>query len=275
MGKKAKVVLLIIIFISAIFNIAISWNGIANTMSWIFDYIARPMLILLLIISIITVIITTIYCFVKKKLILIVSISIFVCMVIYSSFVYSSFSISRPQPESMKVFIDLTDVENLNILNISNFNKSISKNEIRTSVLGKNTFEIEYYTWSGRQNDYSEDYSISQEIFGYDNTFFVNRKKLEEHLTFYYIEKDIWGFDITDNDIYSFTKDNINCTYVYKTKVNEHSPEYNLAYYSFVISNEEKIYVASYNLMCTNSFNFNAEQTTERILDELISKNCL
>lgn len=271
---KIKVFVLVFVFVSAIFNIAVSWGIIANTMSWIYDYIARPMLILLIIISIITVIIAIGYCFVKKKSFFIVTILAFACMIIYSSLVFSAFSHIRPQPKSMKVFLELTDIKNINILNISDLSKTVSENENRTSILGKNSFEVEYHTWSGRTNS-SENYNLTQEIFGSDNLFFVNHQKLINYLTNYYITNDVWNIGIIDDDIYSFTKGDVNCICVYKTKTSEHSPDYELAYYAFVISNNEKVYVASYELMCTNPFTFDAVQTTQRIVDELISNGCL
>lgn len=271
---KIRVFVLVFVFVSAIFNIAVSWGIMANTMSWIYDYIARPMFILLIIISIITVIIAIGYCFVKKKSFFIVTILSFAGMVIYSSLVFSTFSPIRPQPESMKVFLELTDVKRINILNFSDLNKTVSKNENRISILGKNSFEREYYTPSGRLND-SEDYDISQEVFGFENLFFVNYQKLINYLTNYYIINDVWNIGIIDDDIYSFTTGDVNCICVYKTKTSEHSPDYELAYYAFVIYNNKKVYVASYNLMCTNPFTFDSEQTTKRIVDELISNGCL
>ncbi len=276
MVKKSKIqiVFLAVVFISVIFNIAMSLPGITNTVSWIFGWICKPLLIILLLISIITVITAIIHCFVKKKSTLIITALIFACMTIYASFVYSSFSPIREQSKSTKVFSELTDINNINILNVSDMNKSISENTIFISIFGKNALEAEYYTPSGRQND-SEDYDFSQEIFVYENMFFVNRKKLSEDVKFYYTEKDIWGFNITDEDIHSFTKGNAVCTYTYKSETNSYSPDYELAYYSFVIYTNERVYVSSYDLMCTNSFVFDAEKTTEKIVDELISKGCL
>lgn len=272
--SKVKIVFLIFLFVSAIFNIAISWEIITNTMSWIFDYIARPIFIILLILSIVSLITAIIYCFIKNKTFFVIVLSIFVCMIAYSSFVFSSFSPARPKPESMQIFIDLTDVEKLNILNISDVNKTLSTNEIRASILGKNSFEIEYRTRSSSLKD-PEDYYLTQEIFGSDNLFFINNKRLINHLTNYYIKNDVYDIGIKDDDIYSFTKGDVNCTYVYKAKTNESLPDYELAYYAFVICNDENVYVASYDLMSTNPFTFDAEKATEKIVNELISNDCL
>lgn len=276
-GKsKVKVIFLVVVFVSTFFNIAISWGIIANAMSWIFDYIARPMLILLLIISIVTVIIAIGYCLVKKKSIFIITVSIFVCMVIYSSFVYSSFSQSRSKLESTKIFLDLTDVKNINILNTSDLNDVVYQDKIYASIFGKSAFEYYYDTLFDDNIEKESNYSITQETLSFDNIFFVNRKKLEEHLKFYYIEKDIWGFDITDNDIHSFIRDNVNCTYVYKTRINDYSKDNEeLAYYAFVIYSNDKLYVNSYYLRCENQFVFDSKKTTERIVNELINKGCL
>ncbi|MCH5189463.1 MAG: hypothetical protein J1F37_02760 [Oscillospiraceae bacterium] len=140
--------------------------------------------------------------------------------------------------------------------------------------MGKNSFEIEYRTRSSSLED-SEDYSLTQEIFGSDNLFFINNKTLINHLTNYYIKNDVWDIGITDDDIHSFATGDVNCTYVYKAKTNEFLPDYELAYYAFVICNDEKVYVAAYDLMSTNPFTFDAEKATEKIVNELISNDCL
>ena len=272
-GKsKIRLCFLILLILAAIFNIFLSLRIIAGTYGWIFNYIARPMFIFLLVVSIISLVIAIIYCFVKKRIIIVVF--AFVCMVVCASLVFSSFSLARPQPESMKIFLELTDVKNIDILNFSDLTKEVAEEEIRVCVFGKNAFEVSYTTPYGRLSE-SDNYTISQEIYSSDNMFFVNHQKLITRLTNYYIKNDIWDMGITDDDIHTFAKGDVKCSYVYISKPNEYSSKYDLAYYSFVIYTDEKVYASSYRLMCTNPFEFDSEKTTERIADELISKDCL
>lgn len=276
MEKKAlKSILLCIIYsVILIAMMCFLYENIIDSIDWLIFYLIRPMMIPVFLLLIISLLLAIIYCLIQKKSLIITSISIFACAVLGFFSVSALFTVTSPN--SAANYIDTVDIKNIGIL--TDPNPIIETNPggmLFFSKLGKQAFE---YNCEAEHKDNIErenDYNITQESLYFDNMFFVNRKKLQEHLTFYYIEKDIWGLGITEDDIHSFTTDNISCTYVYKNKSNENYYFNELAYYSFVVYTDEKIFFNSYYVRETVPFDFSAEETTERLVNELKSKGCL
>lgn len=244
-----------------------------DSIDWLIYYLIRPMMIPVILLLVISSLLVIIYCLRKKKSLIIISVGFFVFSILYFSSV--SLLFKTTPPVSVENYINTVDIKNIEILNIPNLIIETKTEGMFFSISGKQAFEYSCETVYDDTIERENDYAITQESLSFDNLFFVNRKKLEEHLTFYYIEKDIWGLDITDDDIHSFTKDNVSCTYVYKNKSNDKYYFNEFAYYAFVVYTDEKIFFNSYYVRENVPFNFNAEKTTERIVDELIGSGCL
>ncbi len=275
--KIVKVVFLIIYFILTIIMFAFSWFAVNDTVSWIFWYVITPLYIPLLFVLPVSLILTTVYLFTKKKKFVIVSMFIFICAFLDMLLVASFFGKPISQIDLYTNFSSVVNVENINIIDVSDLDKEVEPHSTRSgiSVFGKNVFEDEYYIFFYSNDEkHAKKYYLSQKTVGFDDLFFVNKDKLTDHLIHNFSEKNARSLNITEDDIHSFSKDGVNCIYVFN--IDKDAAYYDESvYYAFVIYNDEKIYASSYDLLSTTHITFDAEQTTERIITELTNKGCL
>lgn len=275
--QTLKVILLLIYFLLTVIMFAFSWHSVNDTISWIFWYIVTPLFKPLLFALPISLILTTIYLFTNNRKFVIVSMTVFVCAFLHMLFVASFFAKPAYETDAYINFSNVVNIENIDIVNIVDLDKDIEPYSpgVDVSVFGKNAFENEYYiSFYNNDEEHSIKYYLSQKTVGFDNMFFVNKDKLTDHLIYNFSEKNAGSLNITEDDIHSFSKDGVNCIYVFN--VDKDAAYYDESvYYAFVIYNDEKIYAVSYDLLSTTHITFDAEQTTERLVDALINKGCL
>lgn len=252
------------------------------TLGWITDYIYDILIFCIPLAFFIFFLETLVIYFIKKKRgknsndkLFVISISsLFISILLLFSFLNCFTSSELKARKNGKDFILIEKIANscvdACIPQINEKQDSYKMNSHLFEFSLKKHYALEY----NREYDYilddkksSDDLSVSQEIVCFKNIMF-NKKGLLERLNHYYLEKDIYSFDLTEDDINIIDYDDFSCAYVFKKSNNSYYFS-NLTYYAVVVYTNNDAFVILNNIRSCYDFDIDADTITKYMVESI------
>lgn len=277
-NEKVACFIICVLIYAALFSI-LSYALCDYTLGWITDYIYDILVFCIPLAFFMLFIETMVIYLIKKKrrknsndkLFVISIVSLFISILLLFSFLNCFTSSELKTRKNEKDFNLIERIANACVdactpqINENQNSYKINSHLFEFSL--KKHYALEYdkeYNYILDDEKSSDDLSFSQEIVYFKNIMF-NKEELLESLKHYYLEKDIYSFDLTEDDVNVIDYDDFSCAYVCKKSDNSYYFS-DLTYYAVVVYTDNDAFVILNHIGACYDMDIDTEKITKDMI---------